>query len=81
MESIRAVQRDPDIEELIVIDNGNAPIDRPRLFEVASRSDNVRIIQGHGNIGFSRACNYGAALAKGDYLHFVNPDAVLRVGA
>lgn len=81
MESIRAVQRDPDIDELIVVDNGNAPIDRPRLFDVAARTGHVRIVQGHGNVGFSRACNYGASLATGDFLHFLNPDAVLQVGA
>lgn len=81
MESIRAVQRDPDIDELIIVDNGNAPADRPRLFEVASRSGNVRILQGHGNVGFARGCNYGAALAGGNYLFFLNPDAIIEPGA
>jgi len=81
MESIRAVQRDLDIDELIIVDNGNAPADRTRLFEVAQRSDNVRILQGHGNVGFARGCNYGAALATGDYLFFLNPDAVIETGA
>ena len=81
MESIRAVQRDPDIHELIVVDNGNAPADRPRLLEAASRTENVRILQGHGNIGFARGCNYGAAMANGDCLLFLNPDVVLEIGA
>lgn len=81
MESIRAVQRDPDIHELIVVDNGNAQADRPRLLEVASRTENVRILQGHGNVGFARGCNYGAAMASGRYLLFLNPDAILDVGA
>lgn len=81
MESIRAVQRDPDIHELIIVDNGNAPAERPRLLEVAERSGNVRILQGHGNVGFARGCNYGAALAMGDYLFFLNPDAIIEVGA
>lgn len=81
MEAIRALQRDADIHELIVVDNGNSAADRVRLLEVASRSDNVRILQGHGNVGFARACNYGAALTKGEMLLFINPDAVTEDGA
>lgn len=81
MESIRAVQRDPDIHELIIVDNGNAPADRPRLLEVASRSGTIRILQGHGNVGFARGCNYGASLATGDYVFFLNPDAIIEEGA
>lgn len=81
MESIRAVQRDPDIAELIVVDNGNTRAERIRLVEVASRRGNVRILQGHGNVGFARGCNYGARLAQGDYLLFLNPDALIEAGA
>ncbi|MGB6229269.1 MAG: glycosyltransferase, partial [Litorimonas sp.] len=81
MEAIRAVQRDPDVTELIVVDNGNSAADRHRLLETASRRGEVRVLQGHGNIGFARACNYGASLASGDYLHFVNPDALVERGA
>lgn len=81
MEAVRGIQRDPDIFELIIIDNGNPRIDRARIWEVASRTENVRLVQGHGNIGFAAACNYGAALADGDYLLFINPDAILESGA
>lgn len=81
MESIRAVQRDPDIAELIVVDNGNSPADRGRLLDVASRTNTVRIAQGHGNIGFASACNYGASLATGDHFLFLNPDAIIELGA
>lgn len=81
MEAMRAVQRDPDIAELIIVDNGNPRVDRLRMLDVASRTDSVRLLQGHGNIGFAAACNYGAALAEGDYFLFINPDAVLEVSA
>ncbi|MGJ8560979.1 MAG: glycosyltransferase family 2 protein [Litorimonas sp.] len=81
LEAIKSVQNDPDIHELIIVDNGNAPADRKRLFEVAQRSRTVRLLQGHGNIGFARGCNYGAALATGNYLLFLNPDAIIETGA
>lgn len=81
MEAIRGIQRDPDIAELIIVDNGNQPLDGPRMLEVASRRGDVRILQGHGNIGFAAGCNYGAAMASGDAFLFINPDAVIIEGA
>jgi GT2 family glycosyltransferase len=81
LQSIRAVQGDPDIHELIIVDNGNSAADRAAVYAAAVKTDSVRIIQGHGNIGFARGCNYGAALATGDYLFFLNPDALIERGA
>lgn len=80
MESVPAVLMDPDILELIIIDNGNITFARQRLWELAKNESRVRIVQGHGNIGFGRACNYGAKLSKGDYILFLNPDAVTEKG-
>lgn len=81
MESILAVLADRDIHELIVVDNGNTEPSRARLSELTANRNRVRFIQGHGNIGFARACNYGARLATGHYLLFLNPDAVIAKGA
>jgi len=77
MEAISAVLADRDIHELIVVDNGNTESARTRLSELTAKEDRVRFLQGHGNIGFARACNYGANLATGHYLLFLNPDAVI----
>ena len=81
MEAITAVLADRDIHELIVVDNGNTESARARLSELTARRSRVRFLQGHGNIGFARACNYGANLATGHYLLFLNPDAVIAKGA
>lgn len=81
LQSIQAVQDDPDIHELVLVDNGNAPADRAALYAQAMKTDTVRVVQGHGNVGFARGCNYGAALATGDYLFFLNPDALIERGA
>lgn len=81
MEAITAVLEDRDVHELIVVDNGNSESARARLSEMTAKQTRVRFLQGHGNIGFARACNYGAKLASGHYLLFLNPDAVIAKGA
>lgn len=85
LDAVEAVQDDPDIYELIIVDNGNIQADRDRLFEQTKTQTEargrVRLLQGHGNVGFARGCNYGAALATGNYLFFLNPDAVIDAGA
>jgi len=81
MESIQAVLADRDVSELIVVDNGNTESARARLSELTASRNRVRFLQGHGNIGFGCACNYGARLATGHYLLFLNPDAVIAKGA
>jgi len=80
MESIPAVLADPEILELIIVDNGNVASARQRLWALAQNENRIRIIQGQGNVGFGRACNYGAKMSKGDYVLFLNPDAILEKG-
>ncbi len=81
LEAVQAVLADPDILELVLVDNGNTVMAREKLWAFAQNERRLRIAQGQGNIGFSRACNYGARLSKGDYLLFLNPDAVIDKGA
>jgi len=81
MEAIQAVLADRDVHELIVVDNGNTAPARARLSELTANRNRVRFLQGHGNIGFARACNYGAKLATGHFLLFLNPDAIISTGA
>jgi len=80
-EAIAAVLADPDIYELILVDNGNSPDARQKLGVYVNKHEKVRLLQGHGNIGFARACNYGAQHAKGSHFLFLNPDAVIETGA
>lgn len=81
LEAVHAVMADKDIFELILVDNGNSHEARKRLSDIVSQHDRIRLLQGHGNIGFARACNYGATLARGEYLLFLNPDALIAEGA
>ena len=81
LEAINAVVADPDIFELILVDNGNTQDARKRISHVVAQHDHIRLLQGHGNIGFGRACNYGASLARGEYFLFLNPDALIEPGS
>jgi GT2 family glycosyltransferase len=65
IEALRA-----DGVETVVVNNGS-------LLEL----DGVRLLQGHGNVGFGAGCNLGARATDADVLVFLNPDTVARPGA
>jgi GT2 family glycosyltransferase len=65
IEALRA-----DGVDTIVVNNGS-PIEL----------EHVRVLQGHGNVGFGAGCNLGARAAEGDVLVFLNPDTVAQPGA
>lgn len=81
IEAIQSVLADEEILELILVDNGNTKAVRQRLWNFAQGQRRLRIAQGQGNVGFGRGCNFGARISKGDYLLFLNPDAVITKGA
>lgn len=77
--AIEALRAQDEIGEIIIVDNGNFPGD----VEQAAKSEAgppVKVISGHGNIGFAAACNLGARQASGVYLLFINPDAIMPAG-
>lgn len=61
------------ITEIIVVDNCS-PTDK--LTEFSNSYPNIHFIKNTGNNGFANACNLGATNSKGEYLFFLNPDAV-----
>lgn len=63
--------------ELIVIDNGGSPDAVGRVKGL----DRVRVITPETNTGFAGGCNRGAAEATGQYLAFVNSDAIVAPDA
>lgn len=64
-------------DELIVVDNDSGD-GTPQA--VASLAPAAHLVQNVGNAGFAAACNAGAALAKGDLLVILNPDAAPQPG-
>lgn len=78
--NIAAQLAQPELVELILVDNGNPPETRRRLAELAASEPRIRLLNPQRNLGFAAGCNYGAAVAQADYLAFVNPDCELRPG-
>lgn len=77
-ECIFALLADPDIAELIVVNNGNPPKVENWLASVGQTRTNVQVLTGHGNIGFGAGINLGTSAARHPHLLVINPDAVLR---
>ncbi|MCH8112841.1 MAG: glycosyltransferase family 2 protein [Proteobacteria bacterium] len=69
------------VVELIMVDNGNPPAVTKELARRAKTEPRLRLVSGHGNIGFTRGCNIGARRAVGRYLLLLNPDCCLGPGA
>jgi N-acetylglucosaminyl-diphospho-decaprenol L-rhamnosyltransferase len=78
--SLECVLADPLVDELVVVDNGSTRMDLAKLKSLSERDPRVRLLTGHGNIGFARGANLGARAAGGDILLFLNPDAFLQAG-
>lgn len=64
-----------DLEDikLTIVDNASTQRNIHNYFSDIS-NDNIEIIRLEKNVGFSRACNIGAASSKSDLLIFCNPD-------
>lgn len=78
---LRSLFAEPWVDEVVIVDNGNPEEVASSLRALQADRRDVLLVQGHGNVGFSRGCNLGAAAARGAYLLFVNPDVVLHRGA
>lgn len=62
--------------EVIVVDDASTD-DTPSLLQACS---GIRVVRRERNGGFATACNSGAAVARGRYLHFLNSDALVTRG-
>jgi GT2 family glycosyltransferase len=66
--------------EMIVVDNGSTDKTPELLNSLSSLRTNVRVARFRENLGFARACNEGARLARGHYLIFLNNDTLPTPG-
>ncbi len=72
----RAIASVPAAYQVVVVDNAS-PEGLDWQSEVARPFDLVPM---SANLGFGTACNAGARAARGDYVLFLNPDAVMEEG-
>lgn len=71
--AILSVQRHLPDAEIIVVDNGSTD----ETSSLVSEMERVRLIEGHGNVGFGAGVNLGANAAAGDLLLVLNPDTTV----
>lgn len=79
-QSLPSILAEPEVGELVVVDNGNDR-ETAQWFDQLARSDGrVRILYPGANIGFAAGCNLGASRCHGDYIALINPDLVVTPG-
>lgn len=74
----------PDVSEVVIVNNGNPDHEFEWLQKFSEKQNPypiVKLISGHGNIGFAAANNLAARHATGDRLLIINPDAVICPGS
>ena len=62
--------------EVIVIEDASGDIDINKLHMVKG----IKFIINQNNLGFIKTCNYGASIANGKYLYFLNNDTQVTHG-
>jgi N-acetylglucosaminyl-diphospho-decaprenol L-rhamnosyltransferase len=75
---LASVARADGVEQIVVVDNGSDAGEVAAMDAVAAADPRVRVLRGHGNVGFAAACNKGAREATCETLVFINPDVALE---
>ena len=77
-EAVQAVLAPASVDiDVVVVDNGAAA----EAIDKVKGLDRVRILTPDANLGFAGGCDLGAAEATGQYLAFVNSDAIVSPSA
>lgn len=80
-ECLYALSADPEVNETIIVDNGNPAEMQDWLGAFCKARPQAKLLSGHGNIGFGAGVNRGVDAAAGVHILVINPDAVLRRGS
>ncbi len=73
-----AALKETALAEVILVDNGNSEADMARLRDLAAQTPRLRLVSGHGNVGFAAGCNIGVSLAANPLVLLLNPDCILE---
>ncbi|MBM3486177.1 MAG: glycosyltransferase family 2 protein [Alphaproteobacteria bacterium] len=79
--AIAALRAEPALARLVIVDNGNPADVVTDLARIAADDPRVRVLSGHGNIGFAAACNRAVAEIDEPTVLLINPDCVVSPGA
>lgn len=78
--AVRSCLTEPDVEEVIVIDNGSGD-DSADILTEEFRGQRVRVMENDDNVGFATANNKGISRARTEYVFLLNSDAFAVPGA
>jgi N-acetylglucosaminyl-diphospho-decaprenol L-rhamnosyltransferase len=77
-ECLAALEADSQIDEIVLVDNGNPEEVKWRIDELTGSSKKLKVTGGGQNRGFAAGVNLGVKESKGLRLLIINPDAVLQ---
>ena len=80
LEAVASILASPGVDEFVLVNHGNPPEMIRSLRTMAADHDHFILIETGANLGFAKGCNIGAQRASGDFVLFLNPDAVLAPG-
>ncbi|MGR9074269.1 MAG: glycosyltransferase family 2 protein [Gammaproteobacteria bacterium] len=75
---VRSAFESEGCDEVIVVDNDSRDNSLDLLLTAYSEGAVLRVLRNAANFGFAKACNQGTQIARGRYLLYLNPDAVLE---
>jgi GT2 family glycosyltransferase len=80
LDQIFAISPEKTSFEIIVVDNASTDDTQEFLNELTKKHKNINVLRNEKNLGFAKACNQGAEVAKGEYILFLNNDTEPKVG-
>jgi hypothetical protein len=78
---LRALANDPDVAEIVLVDNGNPQDVIFSVDELFGPSGKLKVTGRGENRGFAAGVNLGVKAATGNRVLIINPDAILQPGS
>lgn len=69
---LAALNWDPEMLEIVVVENGSGDDSLERLREISGQ---IKLVESPENLGFTGGCNLGVAESSGEFVAFLNNDA------